>query len=164
MLSPRLLRLIETHAHELANSLLQQVENSEFTRDYHKVPASELRQRVFEVYHHLSEWLLEHDATEVERRYLEIGARRAHQGVPLSQLMWALVLTKQNLWRFARNESVLDQPLEMFGALELLQLLESFFDRATHAAALGYERAGAKHVEPGTAHSDSLLTAHARSR
>jgi hypothetical protein len=59
--------------------------------------------------------------------------------VPLSQLIWAITLTKDNLWDFILNESFPDRPVEIFGKQELLQLLDQFFDRATHAAAMGYE-------------------------
>jgi len=61
--------------------------------------------------------------------------------VPFSQLAMAIMLTKDNLWDFLKNESALDRPVEVFGELELLQLLERFFDHAIFYAALGYEQA-----------------------
>jgi hypothetical protein len=36
---------------------------------------------------------------------------------------------------------VLERPVEVFGELEMLQLLNHFFDRAIYYAAVGYERA-----------------------
>ena len=97
-------------------------------------------QRVSEIYRHLGEWLLDKSEADIEQRYIRIGSRRAQQGVPLSQLIWAIVLTKENLWEFIlNNESYPDRPVEIFGKQELLQLLDQFFDRAIHAAALGYE-------------------------
>ena len=65
----------------------------------------------------------------------------AAQHVPLSQLTWTIILTKENLWEFLKSESVLDRPVEVFGELEMLQLLDQFFDRAIYYAAIGYERA-----------------------
>ena len=58
MLAYRLVRLIETHSDALASGLQRKVEESEFTRDFRNVPAEELRQRVYEIYRHLGEWLL----------------------------------------------------------------------------------------------------------
>jgi hypothetical protein len=52
-----------------------------------------------------------------------------------------IVLTKDNLWEFIKKESVLEQPVEVFGELEMLQLLEQFFDRAIYYASVGYEQA-----------------------
>ena len=70
-----------------------------------------------------------------------LATRRALQDVPLSQLIWAIILTKDNLWEFILDEACPDRPLEIFGQQELLRLLDQFFDRAIHAAAVGYERA-----------------------
>ncbi len=97
---------------------------------YRNVPPGELEQRVYEIYRHLADWLLGKSELDVEKRYLEIGAKRARQGVPLSQLIWAIILTKRNLWDFLEREAVLDRPAEIAGELEVEQLLDQFFDRA----------------------------------
>jgi hypothetical protein len=94
----------------------------------------------------LGDWLMTKDELDLETRYLEIGARRAGQQVPLSQLLWAITLTKANLWEFIKNESGLERPVEVFGELEMLQLLDQFFDRAIYYAAIGYERAVGEHT------------------
>jgi hypothetical protein len=59
--------------------------------------------------------------------------------VPLSEVVWVIVLTKENLWEFIKKEAVLERPVEVFGELEMLQLLEQFFDRAIYYASVGYE-------------------------
>jgi hypothetical protein len=137
----RLVRLIETHSNELASCLLDRVRNSEATSDYFLVPDQDLKERVFEIYRHLGDWLITKDELELEQRYLRIGVRRARQGVPLSQVAWAIVLTKDNLWEFLKKERELDRPVEVFGELEMLQLLDHFFDRAIYYAAVGHEKA-----------------------
>jgi len=141
MMLYRLVRLIETHSQALAACLLDQVQNSELTQSYQNVPPKELQERVYEIYRHLGEWLMGKDEVQLEQRYLEIGARRARQRVPLSEVVWVIVLTKENLWEFIKKESVLERPVEVFGELEMLQLLEQFFDRAIYYAAVGYELA-----------------------
>ncbi len=148
MLAYRLVRLIETHADVLASSLLHKVQSSKFTTEYRNVPPEELKQRVYEIYRHLGDWLLGEGQSVIEKRYVEIGARRAHQQVPLSHLTWAIILTKENLWEFLKQESILDRPVEIFGELEMLQLLEQFFDRAIYYAGVGYERVAAAHAWP----------------
>ena len=55
------------------------------------------------------------------------GAQRAGQRVPMSEVIWVIVLTKDNLWDFIKKESILDRPAEVFGELEMLQLLQQFF-------------------------------------
>ena len=115
---------------------------------YTHVPPEELRERVHEIYQHLAEWLLGKGQMDVEKRYLAIGAKRAHQGVPLSQLIWAIILTKKNLWDFLKREAVLDRPVEIAGELEVEELVDQFFDRAIFYAAVGYERSMSEESEP----------------
>jgi hypothetical protein len=146
MMLYRLVRLIETHSQALAACLLDQVQNSELTQSYQNVPSEELKERVYDIYRHLGEWLMGKDELYLEQRYLQIGARRAGQRVPLSAVIWVIVLTKENLWDFVKKESVLERPVEVFGELEMLQLLEQFFDRAIYYASVGYELAVADQV------------------
>ena len=146
MMFYRLVRLIENHSQALAARLLDRVQNSEATTGYQNVPREELKERVFEIYRHLGDWLMTKDERDMEARYLEIGARRALQHVPLSQLVWAIVLTKENLWEFIKKETALERPVEVFGEIEMLEWLDQFFDRAIYYAAMGYERAVAQHA------------------
>ena len=154
MLAYRLVRLIETHSDALAAGLLARVQSSELTRSYRNVAPGELEQRVYEIYRHLGDWLLGKSAFDIEQRYEEIGTRRAHQGVPISELIWVIILTKENLWEFLKKENIMERPVEVFGELEMMQLLDQFFDRAIYYASVGYQRAQSAHELPhaGAAH------------
>lgn len=151
MFSYRLVRLIESHADALAAGLEERVQTNSQVSHFREIPAHELRDRVYEIYRHLGEWLLGKNELDIEHRYLEIGMRRAHQGIPLSEVIQAIVLTKENLWDFLKSEAVMDRAVEIMGELELLQMLEMFFDRAIYYASVGYEEAVAR-----TAHGDAL--------
>jgi len=139
MMLYRLVHLIETHSQALASCLIDRVQASDATPDYKKVPQDELRQVVFEIYRHLGDWLLSKDELDLERRYLRIGAERSKQNVPFSQVAWVIVMVKDNLWEFLKKEVQQERPVEAYGELEMLQLLEHFFDRAIYYAAVGYE-------------------------
>lgn len=140
IITARFVRLIEDHSDALAGGLLEKVRRSVYCAGFDKVSPEELKQAVDEIYRHLGEWLLHKNAGDVEQRYIEIGRRRAQQGVPLSQVIWAIILTKHNLWEFVLDDAFPNRPVEILGRQELFQLLDQFFDRAAHAAALGYER------------------------
>jgi len=139
MFSYRLVRLIESHADALAHGLEERVQTSPNVCHFRQVPAHELRERVYEIYRHLGEWLLGKNELDIEHRYRQIGARRAYQRIPMSEVVQAIVLTKENLWEFLKSEAVIDRAVEIMGELELLQMLEMFFDRATYYASVGYE-------------------------
>jgi hypothetical protein len=140
MIALRLVRLIEDHSDELAEGLLRKFQNSPLTRDFAKVPGHELRERVYEILHNLGDWLLYKKAGEIERRYRELGARRAAQDVSVSDYCWAIVLTKEHLWEFLQKQGMLRGPLEIYGEMELLRLMDQFFDRALCYATEGYEK------------------------
>lgn len=114
---------------------------------FKNVPSHELRERVYEIYRHLGEWLLGKNDVDIEHRYREIGARRSSQSVPLSEVIQAIILTKENLWDFLKSEAVMDRTVEIMGERELLQMLEMFFDRAIYYAAVGYEEETARWQE-----------------
>lgn len=139
MLSYRLVRLIETHADALAEGLERKVMASPSLSAFRSIPVHELRERVYEIYRHLGEWLLGKSETHIKQRYREIGARRARQNVPLAEVIEVIILTKENLWDFLKDEAVVDRAIEIMGELELLQMLERFFDHAIYFAALGYQ-------------------------
>jgi hypothetical protein len=141
MVAPRLVRLIETHSEQLASGLMRRLLNDERVGDLRKVPPEELRHRAWEIYRNLSDWLLTKTETEVERRYLELGARRAAQGVALSHVLFALQATKEHLWEYLKSETMADRPVELFQELDLFQMVDQFFDRASFHAARGYEAA-----------------------
>lgn len=137
----RLVHLIEQEAAEMASGLLEQIERDPRAAGYlDHVPAPELWKRVHEIYRHLGEWLEEPVGDAVERRYREIGERRASQGLPLSKLLYVILATKTYLHESMRTHRPrLDQPSEVLADLEMEKLLEQFYDQAIVFAATGYE-------------------------
>ena len=141
MIAVRLVHLIEKHSEELTEELLHKFQTSPRTSDLRKVPVQELRNRSDEILRNLSDWLLSKSNTDVECRYREIGALRACQNVSLSHVCWGIVLTKEHIWNFLQREGFLRGPLEIFGEMELLRLLDQFFDSAICYCAEGHEKA-----------------------
>ncbi len=140
MIALGLVRVIERHSDELAAELIAKLETSSRTADLGKVPVEELRRGFQEILRHLGEWLLTKTGQDIEKRYFEIGERRASQGVALSDLCWAIVLTKGHLWEFLQRQGFMRGPVEIYGEMELLRLLDQFFDRALCSATEGYEQ------------------------
>jgi len=141
MIAVRLVHLIEENADDLTDKLLKKFYSSPRTSDLRNVPEQELRQRSREILGHLSDWLLSKSSPDIERRYREIGARRAAQGVSVADMTWGIVLMKEHIWDFLQREGFLGGPIEIYGAMELQRLLDQFFDRAICYSAEGYEEA-----------------------
>lgn len=141
MLALRLVRLIESHADELSKDLIHRLEHDDRCVDLRKVPEEELVRRSYDIYRHLSDWVLHKSEDELERTYRELGVRRAAQHVPLSQVLYAVLATKEHLWKFLQNEGAVTSPVELFGEMELFRLVDQFFDKAVCYMAAGYEHA-----------------------
>ena len=143
----RLTRLIELHADALAATLEARIASSERCANYTRVSAEELKMLVAGIYGQLGDWLVSKTEDEIERRYIAIGARRAEQRVPVSELLWCIVLVKENLWDFLRDQEALGNVSQIFGELALMQLVEQFFDRAIYHAVRGHEQRLAEMAE-----------------
>jgi hypothetical protein len=156
MFALRLVRLVEQHADQLAESLLKKLKDSECCNDLLTlVPDSELKHRAYEIYRNVSDWLLSKSESEVEERYLGLGARRAKQDVPFSQMLYAIQTVKEHLWEFLRQEDFMESQ-ELLGEMELLYSLERFFDRVIYFAAVGYEGSRARQVAHALAEHQAL--------
>jgi hypothetical protein len=136
----RLVRHIETHSKDLAEELLIRSHQSPHLTSFRNVPDHELKQRVYEIYSQLSQWLMSRTEEEIERQYSEIGERRYRQGVQLCELIWAINLTKDNLWDFLYRESWPGFEIEVIAEHDMFRLIDHFFNRAVFYAARGYER------------------------
>jgi hypothetical protein len=88
----------------------------------------------------LEEWLLTKTESDVERHFSDVGAKRAKEGVPSSQVAWALMMSKGLLWEFIYRESGAENAPELYGELDFLETLDRFFDRAVYYALVGYEQ------------------------
>jgi len=81
----------------------------------------------------------------VERRYREIGARRAEQGLELNKLLYVILATKRFLHDYVlTHRPKQDQPTDVMADLEMETLLEEFYDQAVVFASVGYEERKAK--------------------
>lgn len=146
-----LVQLIENNSDRLAETMLMKLQACEKCEGFKRVPREEFRQRVYEIYDHLGEWVQGKREEDVARRYIEIGMARERQGVLLSELMYAIIMTREHLWDFVKQEARVEKPKEVFGELEIMELLEQFFDRAMYYAAQGYEKAAGK-LQPEVTH------------
>lgn|SRR5487761_848330 len=150
MLSDRLVRMIENHADQLTLGAVQNLRSSPHTPSYQGLSHDDLYQRVYKVYHDLGRWLAEKTDNALHDWYAELGEKRFSQGIPLSEVIWALILTKYYLRDYIRMYGLADSALELHQQQELYHLLDYFFDRSLLYAALGYERAAAFHKEEHT--------------
>ena len=137
----RLVDLIEEHADELTGRLVRNVREDPRTIGYRQFDDRELGARAREVYSHLGQWLGKTSEGAVESEYFRLGKIRRAEGIPLSEVVMALLLVRRNLWQFVESQGA-DTSLELRQQLDLELLVVRFFDRAIFHTVRGYESGG----------------------
>ena len=141
MISVRLVAMIEDHADQLTAGLVSDLQHHPRVSGYHRLAPLELHNRAYDVYAHLSKWIARGSESEIALNYTDLGRRRFHEGIPLSEVVFALTLTKNHLLEYVKSSGLSDSALDLYQELELIQVVSQFFDRAIYHAAQGYELA-----------------------
>ena len=152
MLASRLIQLIETHAQSLTREAMDDILTNVHTASFRQVPKSELEPRVAAIYQNLGKWIGDPSEGAVREEYEYWGRMRLHQGIPLSEIIYCVILTKKHLSRFIREHGLVafagDRvapgelvPVELYGIQELNYMVGDFFDKALYFLVSGYEAA-----------------------
>ncbi len=134
MVGNRLFQVVESHSNELAVSLARKLRTSERTAGYRAIPEEDLVKLGLQVYANLTDWLLTKTTSDIELQYSQLGDQRAKQGIPLSQLIWALLMSKEQLWGLLQHEHFADRIFELYGEREFALMLDKFYDQALYFA------------------------------
>ena len=140
----KLVEMIEKNADELTKNWLHNVKNHSSTPTYAKYgDEGELYKRAFRVFSQLSKWISRDTSSEEVKTYwTSLGRQRRKEGFCLSEVVLAIVMVRQELWRKVQSEGLLDTAYDLYQAMELSNRVVLFFDRAVFYAAVGYERGG----------------------
>ena len=72
-----------------------------------------------------------------------LGRKRRGEDVPLSEVVYALVLIKEHLRQYIQAVGLVDSAVELYLEEELHLMIGHFFDRAVYHTVKGYEAEGA---------------------
>jgi len=140
MLSARLVQMIEDHAEELTKGLVQDLRTNPRTPHYHRLSYDELHYRTYSVYRNLGHWLSQHNEDAVAASYADLAARRYAEEVPLDEVVFALVSTKNHLYGYIEAAGLMDSAVELHQEREARRLIGSFFDKAIYHTVRAYGR------------------------
>ena len=152
MISAQLIELIEIHAGRLTSDVARELIASERTRGFRAVPHEDLEQRIFQIFHHLGAWIGDPRAGRVQAEFEAWGRRRFDQRIPLSEIVCAIIVMKQHLRQYIRDNGLVDAafprvereyilPMHLHSLQDLNTRVGEFFDEALYHLAYGYEAA-----------------------
>jgi hypothetical protein len=150
MISANLIELISIHSSKLTADVALDLTTNERTRGFRAVPVGDLEPRVFELFHHLGMWISNPKAARVQEEFSEWGRRRFGQGIPLSEIIYAVLLLKHHLRRYIRDHGLIEAsfprvesdyilPMHLHSLQDLNEQVGLFFDEALYHLARGYE-------------------------
>jgi len=155
MLSVRLVQMIEDHAEELTREVIKDLQSNPRTPHYHHLTYEELHYRTYSVYRNLDHWVSQRSEELIKAKYADLAIRRYAEGVPLEELVFALISTKIHLYAYVRMTGLMDSAVELHQEAELRRLVGHFFDEAIYFAVRAYEH------EVASDHPRSVLKAAA---
>jgi hypothetical protein len=154
MISSKLIELIEIHATRLTADVVRDLRANPRTPGFRAVPVDQLEPRVFEIFHHLGKWIGDVRANDVRLEFEDWGRRRHRQGIPLSEIDYAVILMKKHLRTYIQDHGLIDAsfprmegdtvlPLHLHSLQTLNAMVGDFFDEALYHVARGFEAAAA---------------------
>ena len=156
MLANRLIQLIENHSESLTREALHDVLTNQSSASFRKVPRAELEPRIALLYQNLGKWLGYPNEDDIRQEYEDWGRTRFRQGIPFSEIVYVLMLTKKHLRKFIREHGLVQfsgdrvtpdelVPVELYAIQEFNYLVGDFFDKALYHLVRGYEAAAVAH-------------------
>ena len=147
MLHTRLVRMVEDHADQITHALLNDLQSNPRTPTFHSLSRDELHRRVFEVYRNLGRWVANEADETVEAAYSDLGKIRFAEDIPLSEVVYALILTKYHLREYISTSALLDSAMELYQEKELQRMIGMFFDKAIYFTVQAYMQEAARWFE-----------------
>ena len=140
MLSTRLVELMETHAEDIAKAVLDKLRSDRRVSLFSRLPDKDLLKRFEDVCKRLSFWLSESDEAELAEHYESLGRMRYLEQIPLHEVVWAALLVKKQLLRYAREHCCEQTAYEIHAEAELERVVNGFFDKVVYSIVHGYQQ------------------------
>jgi len=139
--------MVEDHADQITHALLNDLQSNPRTPTYHSLSRDELHRRVFEIYRNLGRWVANEADETVEAAYSDLGKIRFAEDIPLSEVVYALILTKYHLREYINTSALLDSAVELYQEKELQRMIGMFFDKAIYFTVQAYMQEAARWFE-----------------
>jgi len=154
MIAAKLIELIENHATQLSRDIARDLATNERTRGFRAVAFDDLMARLFQIVHHLGNWIGDPSSIAVQDEFMAWGEQRFDQKIPLIEVVYAIIVLKQHLRRYIADHGLVEAssprveqdfvlPMHLHSLQELNGTVSEFFDEALYHLVRGYEKARA---------------------
>lgn len=131
--------LLEAHARSLAQSWLEEVKKTDYMNTYRGLADGLVLQRGYNVYLMFHKWLQAGaEDKDIAVDFEAIGIQRYKEGFPLSEVMYALYLTKKVFWQFLITNEEVKKDFDLVRSAEALSVFNNYFDLGNFFIVRGY--------------------------
>ncbi len=133
-----LIKSAESNIKDLSKIWMQEMKKSEYASTYNSLDDERAFERGYNVFENLFEWFNEGaNISEIQNYYESVGVERNKEGFPLTEVIFAVYLTKRVFSEFVRNSELADS-FSTKEILEFNELVNSYFDQGILHITKGY--------------------------
>lgn len=140
MLSHLMIHAVEQHSSQIAKQVIATIQSDPKLSHLGGLTKDELEQWASEILANLGSWLDGRDRVLAEQ-YESLGRMRFTEGVPLHETVYALLLLKDKMVEFVRDNDFPRNAVEIYAEEELEHRVNRFFDWLVFHLVKGYEAA-----------------------
>jgi hypothetical protein len=130
---------IQSNAQRLAAEYVADLVANPKTPHFAKLAREDLERVADELYGKLADWLAERHVEGLETEFRARARRQRKAGMPLTEIVYAVLLLKAHVWGFVKRNAMVDSIGDLYQRDEAIVLIGEFFDRLIYATAKGYE-------------------------
>ncbi|MEW6507864.1 MAG: hypothetical protein AB1432_08990 [Bacteroidota bacterium] len=135
----KMINFVESHVNILARSYYEQLMKSEYMTTYQKLDEVKVIEREELVFKNFINWLKNGASNDEAEKYFEkVGADRFNEGFPLTEINYALYITKKVFWSTIAWKKELFEDSEFHQLIEYMTILNNYFDLGSFYLIRGY--------------------------
>lgn len=135
----KIISFVESNIKNLARTYSEQLIKPEHMITYQKLDPLKIIAREELLYTNFVEWLKSGASNdEAEKLFEKIGAERYNEGFPLTELNFALIITKKVLWNAISQREDLFKDVTYNDFVECVTVINNYFDLGNFYMTRGY--------------------------
>ena len=132
------IRLVEGGADKLAQRWVERLRHEEGMVDYLRFDEHVLLEHIRHAYEELGTYLDQPKHPIIAEFWKELGRKRRHDGIPITEQIRAIQLARSVLWQHAIEQGGFDSTVNLYQALNLYRQIVAFFDQGVMFAVEGW--------------------------
>jgi len=138
----RLMKMCEKHAEKIAESWYQALIKNDRTRSFSRVPKESVQRHVIAIYKSVPKLYFAKNAYDEVKHFLDVEGLVEDlyaRGIPLEDLLYALVLARRYIWLIAESESLFElNANDLYEAMTSTNRMLLIFDYLSYISAHRY--------------------------